>query len=249
MPGGCHDDREDALKHMRALYASEPKTMKYSLIELDDNTLIPDEADDPNVKWVKAWRYSSWDHPMYGTVEITPDTAEQFKNHFNAGSLGREHLVNYDHGLDPAKGGKSGGAILDIEPKDDGVYYKVRFTDPALQEIEAGEWRYLSPEYDDWVNPETGELFENMPIDLALTNQPFFKGMPPLNFSEIFATKDFAIWSTAYVNDLPDSAFLYISPGGKKDGEGKTVPRSLRHFPYKNSEGNVDLPHLRNAIA
>lgn len=56
-------------------------------------------------------------------------------------------------------------------------------------------------------------------------------------------------WSTAYVNDLPDSAFLYIAPGGEKDDEGKTVPRSLRKLPYKNAEGEIDLPHLRNAIA
>lgn len=58
-----------------------------------------------------------------------------------------------------------------------------------------------------------------------------------------------AEWSTAYVNDLPDSAFLYVEPGGDKDGDGKTVPRRLRHFPYKNADGEVDLPHLRNAIA
>jgi len=58
-----------------------------------------------------------------------------------------------------------------------------------------------------------------------------------------------AVWSTAYINTLPDSAFLYVESGGKKDDEGKTIPRTLRHFPYKDANGNVDLPHLRNAIA
>lgn len=58
-----------------------------------------------------------------------------------------------------------------------------------------------------------------------------------------------AVWSTARVNDLPDSSFLYIEPGGEKDDDGKTKPRSLRHFPYKDESGKVDLPHLRNAIA
>lgn len=56
-----------------------------------------------------------------------------------------------------------------------------------------------------------------------------------------------ATWDTAYVNNLPDSAFLYVEAGDKEDG--KTVPRSKRHFPYKNAQGEVDLPHLRNAIA
>ena len=41
-----------------------------------------------------------------------------------------------------------------------------------------------------------------------------------------------AVWSTAYVNDLPDGAFLYIAPGGEVE-EGKTKPRSLRFFPFK----------------
>ena len=56
-------------------------------------------------------------------------------------------------------------------------------------------------------------------------------------------------WDTNYVNNLPDSAFAHIESGGEKDSDGKTVPRSLRHFPYKNANGEIDLPHLRNALA
>jgi hypothetical protein len=48
---------------------------------------------------------------------------------------------------------------------------------------------------------------------------------------------------TADVNDLPDSDFAYIEPGGKKDDSGKTTPRSLRHFPIH------DAAHVRNALA
>lgn len=58
-----------------------------------------------------------------------------------------------------------------------------------------------------------------------------------------------AAWDTAYINDLPDSCFLYVEAGGKKDSEGKTTPRSLRHFPVKDAQGNVDGPHLRNALS
>ena len=58
-----------------------------------------------------------------------------------------------------------------------------------------------------------------------------------------------AEWSAAAINDLPDSSFLFIAPGGDKDDEGKTAPRSLRHFPVKDADGEVDLPHLRNALA
>ena len=52
-----------------------------------------------------------------------------------------------------------------------------------------------------------------------------------------------AVLSTKNKNDLPDSEFAYIEPGGKKDDEGKTVPRSLRHLPIN------DAAHVRNALA
>ena len=58
-----------------------------------------------------------------------------------------------------------------------------------------------------------------------------------------------AEWTGAYINRLPDSAFLYVAPGGEKDDEGMTKPRSLRYFPYRDEKGKIDLPHLRNAIA
>jgi hypothetical protein len=58
-----------------------------------------------------------------------------------------------------------------------------------------------------------------------------------------------AEWTTRYKNNLPDSAFLYIEAGGKKDSEGKTKPRSLRHFPYKDADGKVDRAHILNAIS
>jgi len=58
-----------------------------------------------------------------------------------------------------------------------------------------------------------------------------------------------AQWSGSYVNDLPDSAFAWIQPGGKKDSENKTTPRSLRHLPYKDANGKLDPAHVRNALA
>jgi len=58
-----------------------------------------------------------------------------------------------------------------------------------------------------------------------------------------------AVWDTKYINDLPDSSFAFIKPGGEKDEEGKTKPRALRYLPFKDKDGKIDLPHLRNALA
>jgi len=56
-----------------------------------------------------------------------------------------------------------------------------------------------------------------------------------------------AVWTTADIDSLPDSSFLFVEDG-KKDADGKTTPRSLRHFPYKDAAGKVDIDHLRDAI-
>ncbi len=65
---------------------------------------------------------------------------------------------------------------------------------------------------------------------------------------------DEAKWSTAFINNLPDISFAAIAPGGKKDDEGKTVPRTKRHLPHHgnistHTTTNVDKPHLENAAS
>ena len=49
--------------------------------------------------------------------------------------------------------------------------------------------------------------------------------------------------ATADINNLPDEAFAYIEPGGKKDSSGKTTPREKRHFPVH------DKAHVANALS
>lgn len=53
-------------------------------------------------------------------------------------------------------------------------------------------------------------------------------------------------WDTAYINDLPDSSFAVIETDYK---EGKIDNKQARHLPYKDKNGSIDLPHLRNALA
>lgn len=48
--------------------------------------------------------------------------------------------------------------------------------------------------------------------------------------------------SAAALNNLPDSAFALVEPGGKKDASGKTVPRELRHYAIH------DKAHASNAL-
>jgi len=57
-----------------------------------------------------------------------------------------------------------------------------------------------------------------------------------------------AEWDPEYINNLPDSSFAFIEEGGEKDEEGKTKPRSLRHLPFKDAQGNINKAQLNNAL-
>ena len=56
-------------------------------------------------------------------------------------------------------------------------------------------------------------------------------------------TLERAAMTAQAINDLPDEDFAFIEDGGSKDEHGRTVPRSLRHFPIH------DAAHVRNALA
>jgi len=55
-----------------------------------------------------------------------------------------------------------------------------------------------------------------------------------------------ADWTTEYINTLPNSSFAVIEPAYL---DGKTEDKNCRHLPFKNENGEVDLPHYRNALA
>jgi HK97 family phage prohead protease len=76
-----------------------------------------------------------------------------------------------------------------------------------------------------------------------LTELKLFEAtVSPWPINELATASAKAAMSSASINDLPDSAFAYIQPGGKVV-DGKTEPRSLRHFPIH------DKPHADNAAA
>jgi hypothetical protein len=50
-----------------------------------------------------------------------------------------------------------------------------------------------------------------------------------------------ATWSRQYIRQLPDSAFASI----ERTPEG----RAIRHLPHHDRAGQLDLPHLCNALA
>jgi hypothetical protein len=142
-------------------------------------------------KEIQAMPYGEWDHPLYGKVSITPEIADTYKKNFDDRVYGQDIPLSFEHfGLDAAKGNKAAGWVKDVRVGDDGVYWTVAFTEEAAKEVEDGAWRYFSPEmYDEWLDPATSKKHDNVIVGGALTNRPFFKGMVPLNFSELLTAE------------------------------------------------------------
>jgi len=108
-----------------------------------------------------------------------------------------------------------------------------------------------------WVEPEEIEDDQIREICNQL-DALIVKGITDveMNGELSFVEEEKAKWTTAYINSLEDNCFAFIEPGGKKDDEGKTVPRNYRHGPHHKkgqgapgTGGTVDLPHLRNLLA
>ena len=55
------------------------------------------------------------------------------------------------------------------------------------------------------------------------------------------STAEGAKWSRTYIRQLPDSAFAAI----ERTPEGRTI----RHLPHHDAAGNLDIPHLCNALS
>ena len=93
---------------------------------------------------------------------------------------------------------------------------------------------------DEWTEQEARGFLK----DFKETPKRFFRATGAIKMDHL----ELAL-STAEKNKLPDSAFLLVMGGGDKDSEGKTTPRALRKFAVKRSDGSIDLPRLRIALA
>lgn len=139
--------------------------------------------------WIQASPLGTFSHPLYGEQVIDEGRVDTFIQHFNNNTYGQDLPINYEHfGMDASKGFKAAGWVKEMERRDDGMYWRVVFTEEATNEIKDGAWKYFSPEwYDEWEDKESSVTFKDVAAGGALTNQPFYKNMVPLNFSELAA--------------------------------------------------------------
>jgi len=179
---------------------------------------------------------------------------------------GRRPLL-YQHGLDAAVQREVIGRVADHKAVDKGVWAQAQLArrsewyeavraliedDEALG-FSSGTLSYLA-----MVDGKSGEILRWPWIELSLTPTPanpyavagavkslaevarLFTPEPPLTVDPETKTMRVATfraaWSAQYISDLPDGAFACRDSAG-------------RHYPHHDAGGQLDLPHLRNALA
>ena len=258
-PHGCHDTEEMAKKQQAALYVNVPETRFVKMFE-GSETEIEGLA-----------------MPFGGPFDGQDVAGEHFsaKTDF-AFNWFKERPLLYHHGLDGDVQMSVVGRVKSWDVRADlGVWMKGQLDASneyfaAIKELikkgklflSAGAMRHLVevdkktgeikrwPWVEESLTPTPANLFAE--VDFATAREHYEAAGIKAMFDEFDGPKwaeAKAIWTTAEVNELPDACFALIEDGGEKDEEGKTKPRSLRHFPYKDKDGTPDEAHIRNALA
>ena len=122
----------------------------------------------------------------------------------------------------------------------------ILFLKSKWQPNTVADWLAIHPDY---AVPASVSVIPSTPSGVEKLDEKELGKLVDSKVAEALKKLREAEWDTEYINNLQDSAFAYIALGGEKDEQGKTVPRSLRHLPYKNAGGSMDADHVRNGLA
>lgn len=136
-----------------------------------------------STSWIQAFPLGSYDHPVYGKIDITPERVMRFASNVNLGVRTQELDIDYDH---KDNDGKAAGWVKAAEARQDGLWLLIQWTESAHEALKKKEYRYFSPEFvDEWTHPKTGSSFKDVLFGGAITNRPFLKDILPINLTEV----------------------------------------------------------------
>lgn len=143
------------------------------------------KLDDSMSTWIQAMPLGEYEHPVHGTISITPDRVKRFAANVVSKVREQDLDIDYDH---KAQTGEAAGWIRDAQARSDGLWVLVEWTKDAYSKIKNKAYRYFSPEFvDEWEHPKTRQKFQDVLFGGGITNRPFLKDILPINMSELDA--------------------------------------------------------------
>lgn len=146
---------------------------------------------------IELLRTGTWHTPWHGDFEITLADLHEFAANFAKGvglvEADKKMPINYAHESWDKAAAWAPKVRVD-EDREALVAYDIEWTSAAIDALKAGEWRYLSPEFNPrgfpWEDPEAEfEFVENVITGAALTNIPLFKKLKPIMASRVPSKK------------------------------------------------------------
>lgn len=143
----------------------------FSQIKLGENAAVP--------KRVQVLRVGKFNHPKYGTFEITKRVLAEMKSNFDLRVRGIDTAFDYYHDSD--QDASAWVNSLDLAEGGNELWADVDWTPKAEKKLAERELRYFSPDFVfTWKDPESGKTHNNVLFGGGLTNRPFVKEMQPI---------------------------------------------------------------------
>ncbi len=134
-------------------------------------------------KPIQIMRTGTFQHPEYGKFSITPGDLEDIVQGFNANVRGQQIPIDVDHLHE--KGAV--GWMKSLQIQDDKLFAVPEWNEDSVNDIANGKYKYFSPHFGPWEDPESRQKHRIVLMSGAVTNFPFLKHMEPISLSEVAA--------------------------------------------------------------
>lgn len=169
---------------------------------------------------IKVFPYGEWDNPAYGHWKIDKTVGEEFARNWRDRVYRREIGFDLRH-----EDGASPAWITNVIAEDDGVYVEVEWTKLGEELVGSRQFRYVSPSwYWDWKRPDDKASFKHVLTGVALTNDPFFRELPPLD-SQATASPRILVGMRTTATHAPGAE----TPMGEHANNTETTPTDTTH--------------------
>lgn len=118
---------------------------------------------------------ATYKHPIYGDIVITRERNANFVANFNSGVYQKDVAIDAEH---ETKLSGALGWIKKLAQNKDGSVdaSEVTWNKRGKDLLADDRFHYISPEwYEEWRNPATGTVYNDVLVGAAITTRPFFK--------------------------------------------------------------------------
>lgn len=133
--------------------------------------------------WIQLFKVGAFYDWRYGDFSITTQDLEAMLANFEANP--KSVPGDYDHSFQMGEGSLSAGWTKALEIRADGaeMWGQVVLTERAAEQVAAGEYRFISPEFSLNHMNEKGEAIGPCLLAWGLTNRPFLEGMAEVSLA------------------------------------------------------------------